>query len=278
MFVSSEIYFPHRVVPEPRVVERVRECNSEVWVLVEELADEDPTFFGGVLELLVGELEFLLHDVADDLLLVTSREGWLPAQHHLEQDTQTPHVLAVVLLLLGEYLGCHLERGAHDACRHVESLAAESEVDDLDDAVAAVLEDDVFSLDVSVHDAHLVRVVDAQHHTPEPLFGLSLSQIAILQDLIQQLSPLTELSHNLDVFRGGMLVNESYDMRRVHRAQNFNFIFDVLQELQCGSLVLLGVKLYFLYCYLSRLIFDELCLKNTSSCTCSNFFLDYLSI
>jgi len=110
--------------------------------------------------------------------VIIARVGRLAGQHDLEQNAQRPNVVALVLLLVGEDFGRHVEGGAYDARCDVHALGAEPEVDQLEFGVAQVLEHDILSLDVAVHDAHRVAVQDALHSLLELASGYFLRQTA----------------------------------------------------------------------------------------------------
>lgn len=88
-----------------------------------------------------------------------------------------------------------------------------------------------------MHDPHGVTMMNAHDDLPEQSFANTLLQLTPLQNEVQQLTSLTELSYNLDVFGCGMLIYESDDVRRVHSFENLNLILDILQELNSWSLV-----------------------------------------
>lgn len=146
--------------------------------------------------------------IFDDLLVRITAERRLAAQHHLLQDAQRPDVIHFVVCLLREQFGCHLEGRAHNALDPCQPVEAESEVDELALGVLLVLEHDVLGLDVAVHHARVVAMVDAEADLPPAHLGHFLRQVAVLQYFVQQFIPLKQFSHNLNLIRGHVKIEE----------------------------------------------------------------------
>lgn len=156
-------------------------------------------------------------------------ERQVSADHCIQNDTAAPDVSSQseVLLALNHFWG----RVARTSAGRLQPLAvfvqvAEAEVDDFD--VVVMVEQKILWLQVSVHDAQLVDVLDARDDLLVHLCGLLLLQVAILNDVLEQLAARTVLHDQVQVVIVFYHFIQLNDVRMPNLLQNRDFAVDAL--------------------------------------------------
>ena len=83
---------------EPGMVQAVLCRDPLLRILVEHLRDEILRLIRHTIPVSRVELELLLDDVAEDLFVVVSFEGWVTAQEDEQNDTEGPNVALLVVV------------------------------------------------------------------------------------------------------------------------------------------------------------------------------------
>ena len=97
-----------------------------------------------------------------------------------------------------------------------------AEVPDFDRAEA--IKQDVFQLDVSVHDQVLVEVLNASDDLSEDVFGLGLGQTAPLLQVGEQIPARTQLHHDAQFLSFLESLQQLYVVLMLQRFQNLDFL------------------------------------------------------
>ena len=158
---------------------------------------------GDVLELLVVEVGLLVEDGVVDVLHGLAEEGRRAGQQHVAQHAQGPHVAAVVVVAV-QHLRGRVVAGAHLLGQSLvgREVLGQTEVDQDQRRVGVVvLEQEVLQLQVAVHDAVLVQVVDRAEHVAHELGGAVLPEhealvLAGVQQL-EQLPAAAQVGHDV---------------------------------------------------------------------------------
>jgi hypothetical protein len=95
----------------------------------------------------------------EKFVLVFGAEGVVPLQHHVEEDTQRPHVgVDRTVVYFGDDFWGHVGRRATEGVDGVWSFAAEAEAEIDEFKLPVAVDEDVFGLDVSMDDVPFVEV------------------------------------------------------------------------------------------------------------------------
>ena len=149
------------------------------------------------------------------------------------------HVDAFAARLLGRQIlrgADHALRLRHRGCGIVER-AGDAEVHDLDHALLG--NHDVAGLDVTVDDAHAVRILERVEHTHHHLFGVALAQSAVHFENVAQGLALDILHHQirqmlgLAGFGGDDFLTrivDVHDVGIVHLRHGMGFATETLKE------------------------------------------------
>ena len=140
------------------------------------------------------------------------------AQQQVRDDAQRPHVDGPSVALLREDLRRHVRRRAHGGCEQPQVVAvddfAEPEVaDEQTRRGAACFEQQVFWLEVAVHDAVGVQVGDAGRDLLHELGRVGFVQGPARVDAVEQLAALGELGHEVQAVLRFEVVDEREHVR-----------------------------------------------------------------
>ena len=161
----------------PRVSQDVLGGQPSLWLLVEELLEEDARRVRDV----VGDRQLLLPNVVVELLVVLAAERELAAQEGEQKHAKGPDVGRRTRVLdladdLGRHVGGRAAEDLHFAL--VRDASAEAEVDQLH-SLSGLIKQDVLQLDVSVRDVALVAVGDGLDDLAPEELGLELGHLPI---------------------------------------------------------------------------------------------------
>ena len=178
------------------------------------------------------------HDGFKDGLLVVAPKRRQAAQEDVENDARAPHVALHAVLAL-EHLGRHVIGAAHHFIQHLARLDehGEAKVGRLEDAgVARRAQQEILGLQVAVHHAQLVAVVQHAQHGAEHGRSLALAVVPSLHNAVEQLAAAAVLHHQ--VHRARVLVRAVHgdDVlvagQVVHDGHLAAHVFDLLLALQ----------------------------------------------
>ena len=124
----------------------------------------------------------------------------IPGQHDEEKNAERPCVAGGVVALALEDLGRSVVSrvaGCHEEAVGVAELLGKAEVDDAQRVVAVrvVHVEDVGGLEVAMHDAAAMQVVDGVDDHLEDGGRLALRQELLLEYVVEQLAAATQLEH-----------------------------------------------------------------------------------
>ena len=217
--------------------------------VVEELLGGGP--LGGVLgEALLHELDSFwrqgilyfaeLGEVADNgavyILLGAAVEGRAAREEDMSDDAHAPNVHALVIGLLLDDFGSHVEGRAEDlteaALGPVETGEAEVCQFQIELAWRVGLfwrQKDVLGLNVPVHNVLLVHVVERKEELFDDVGGLSLGHPLDLDDMVVEFAACDQLSDDVEV---GIVLEQLEDadhMRMVRLLQHVQLLFHEVQ-------------------------------------------------
>lgn len=143
-------------------------------------------------------------------------EGHLPADQDVENDPKAPHVhlWASILSCLEQFGGGKIQtatEGLEKAPRREQ--VAETEVNDLD--VAGFADKDVLDLQVTVHDAIPMAVIQRTCNLAGKLSGLLLLQFPMGDDIIEHLTAVDEFEQHIPVIIGPDHISHATDIRMI---------------------------------------------------------------
>mmetsp|Transcript_115168 Transcript_115168/g.321930 ORF Transcript_115168/g.321930 Transcript_115168/m.321930 type:complete len:349 (+) Transcript_115168:1150-2196(+) len=157
------------------------------------------------------------------LLFRHTPERRLSTEHDIGHDAQAPQVALARVALLQ-----HLRRDVGEGAAtdvHLDVRVphlAEAEVDELQVRAALVVVEEVLQLEVPVHDAVGVDVVDREEHLPHRVRGVALGKPLHLRDAVEELAALTTLHDEVEDIVALVDVVEARDVRVVHAKEDLN--------------------------------------------------------
>ena len=146
-----------------------------------------------------------VHDVIHHLLSILLVVRRSPTQHLIDKGAQTPPVCRLAVTnsldnLWGEVLGRSAVRvSASPSLVRLQALLGQTEIGDLH--VALVVEKHVFGLQVSVNDAVLVETAKSFHQLGCVEAGASLAELLVLAQVVEKLSTVEEVHHEVELRR-----------------------------------------------------------------------------
>mmetsp|Transcript_4405 Transcript_4405/g.16062 ORF Transcript_4405/g.16062 Transcript_4405/m.16062 type:complete len:287 (-) Transcript_4405:489-1349(-) len=166
---------------------------------------------------ILGELERFGQQRLISFLCVLLVKGRQPHQHLVDEDPQRPPVCLLPVPLVQQDLWCHVVgRPDHAECTIVPAvlILAVSEVSEAD--VALVVEQDVLRLQVSVDDAHLMKILQRQDYLSSIEASARLREDFLPCDVGEQLPPVDEVHHKAQPVGCLECVMKLDDERMVH--------------------------------------------------------------
>lgn len=148
----------------------------------------------------VGDLKVALKDLLLHDSLVVVVKGQCSTEKCVENDTERPNVdLFACILFAGEHLWGGIAGGAAESVHKAVALklAGEAKVAKLD--VAALVEKDVFELEVAVNDALAVDISDGEAELTKDPARLWLGEGLVFDQVIVEFAAGTELADHPDV-------------------------------------------------------------------------------
>mmetsp|Transcript_117742 Transcript_117742/g.379969 ORF Transcript_117742/g.379969 Transcript_117742/m.379969 type:complete len:299 (+) Transcript_117742:555-1451(+) len=148
---------------------------------------------------------------------VGAREGHVATEEYEVDDTQAPEVALACVALL-QHLGRNVGDRAKAAFYFRECIAplAEAEVNQLQELAALLVEEKVFQLQVSVHDAVAVEVVQREQDLPDHVRRVLLGQVAALRDAVEELAAIQALHDEVQLPPGFVYVVQPHYVWVVH--------------------------------------------------------------
>jgi len=153
-------------------------------------------------------LDLLRQDVVSDFLPAFSHVRPLNHQFHFTytahhafegDDSNCEIVNSDSVVLAAHDLGRHVARGAAGLLGVVRvPNAGDAEVGDPD--VAALVEHQIFWLDVPVEDALVVHVLERQKDARDEKAGLFFREAAVPRNVVTKIAPVKEVHHQVQVF------------------------------------------------------------------------------
>lgn len=146
-----------------------------------------------------------VHDVIHHLLSILLVVRRPPTQHLIDEGAQTPPVCCLPVAdsldnLWGEVLRRSAVRvGASPSLVRLQALLGQAEIGDFH--VALVVEKHVFRLQVSVNDAVLVQTAKSFHQLSCVEAGASLAELLVLPQVVEKLSSVQEVHHEVELGR-----------------------------------------------------------------------------
>mmetsp|Transcript_87143 Transcript_87143/g.154262 ORF Transcript_87143/g.154262 Transcript_87143/m.154262 type:complete len:216 (+) Transcript_87143:858-1505(+) len=130
-------------------------------------------------------------------------EWWVAAKHDIHDDAQAPHI-STLIILASEDLWCYVIWSAGLRCQHLAllELLCKSKVDELQIALLDGIlrcQDEIFRLQISMGDALEMKVVHGAKHRLHHQGALRLTEVARLDDAVEELAPNAQLHHQVDI-------------------------------------------------------------------------------
>jgi len=188
---DQTLTFAHRLVGlVPGVLFDLRRCQPLVRVRLQNLINEVDALWGEPF----GHLKLAAQDLLVQLGSRLVFEGQVARDHGEQNDTAGPdvHARAIVLQAVDHFRRRVTGRSAR-CLQHLVLLVgvAEAEIDQSN--VFLVVQQQVLRLQISVHDAELVQILDSTNDLLEELAGFCLLKLLLLDDVVEELATADEL-------------------------------------------------------------------------------------
>mmetsp|Transcript_23622 Transcript_23622/g.60077 ORF Transcript_23622/g.60077 Transcript_23622/m.60077 type:complete len:343 (+) Transcript_23622:588-1616(+) len=167
---------------QPRRLKDLARAHAAFGALPAHPAYQSSARLGHVLPFAPLELKWRKPDVLDHFVQAVTIERHPPTQQYIQDDAAAEDVALLVVAGAAEHFGWHVIRGATYR-PHVlawREANSKTEVDQLDDAgreipSGAVLEQEVFELEIAMRDASAMHVVHRVHHLAEDVTSFRLT-------------------------------------------------------------------------------------------------------
>jgi len=169
-----------------------------------ELLDKIFGFIGHSIPLFALEIELACSDHLQNFLIVVTVERRVATEEDVEHAASAPHITRNVVVA-SEHLRRDVIRGS-SACLHTMEATTfhnfgQAEVNDLEvGVVCGRLEQEVFGLEVPMHDVLCVAVVQSHEDLTENHSGCIFLKELSLDDPIEKLTASAQLRHQVHVF------------------------------------------------------------------------------
>lgn len=148
-------------------------------------------------------------------------ERHLATDQNVENNTETPNInfRAGVLPCLEQFGGCKVQTAAERLQKASwRKQIAETKVDNFD--ITRLADQDVLDLQVSMHDAVPVTVIQRTRDLAGEFAGLLLFQFAMRNDVVQHLTPVDIFEEHVPVVRGSHNISHPADVWVAGEADN----------------------------------------------------------
>jgi len=150
-------------------------------------------------------------------------ERRVAAEQNIHDHAETPDV-ALVVVLAFEHLGRHVLGGAGLGGEYVGSdleVLRQAEVNEFDLPVVLVDRHEVLRLEVAMHYADLVAVVDRAHYVVEDLARDFLLELADFHDAVEQFPSLEHFHNQLEAAFVFLLLLQFHYAGMIQLTHNF---------------------------------------------------------
>ena len=218
---------------DPWMIDSVFDAHSFFWVLLQQFIDEVLGLGAEVFpeDRIIGD--GVLNGLSCDFFLVVLVvEGQAAAEQQIGDDADGPEVAFLVVGSFEQHFGRDVRDGAEGLGAGLGGAddLAQPEVQELHvGAVRVLRHDDVFGLQVAVHDAVGVEVVDCAQELRDYSLRVRFFQLVVpLLDVREQVRAFAELHYQVDVVLVLVDVVELDDVRVVADLQHVHLGFDEL--------------------------------------------------
>ena len=215
------------VLDDPGVLEHVARRAARVRVHGQQRVDEVLGLVGDLAPEVVVELVDAGLDALVELLVVVVVEGRVAAEQDVREHADGPHVDLLAVGLAVQDLRRDVARRAAELVEapRARELRREPEVAELDRRVVVVRHaQQILGLEVAVHDAQVVAVLDRLEQDQDQVPRLLLAVELLLGDALEELAALDEVHHQIKHRR---LVEERvqlHDVRVVQLLQDVHLL------------------------------------------------------
>mmetsp|Transcript_6488 Transcript_6488/g.12210 ORF Transcript_6488/g.12210 Transcript_6488/m.12210 type:complete len:215 (+) Transcript_6488:251-895(+) len=151
----SELATRCRLSADPRMFQNLWNGDALCRIHSEHAADETLGFRGNLSPVLIREIIGARLDLLVEFCCLLMIEGGKSAQQYVENDTHTPNVHGLSVLLLFKHLGCNVARGTAGGRQHSIPTSilelCEPEVRNFDQLRVFVSVDKIFRLQIAMH-------------------------------------------------------------------------------------------------------------------------------
>ena len=220
---SAVLLFLHAAAQlKPRVLEGL--CSREtVLLFAEHLDDNVLGLWGDGVPEVALKGEVTISDPGNDLLIGLSVERRLSAEQDVEDDTDAPDIALFSVGALDDFRS-EIVGGAKDTVHGVlvVDAARGAKVDKFDDLVMLVLKVYVLRLDITMHNAALVQVVDCAKKLSNHISSLDFAKLHVHGDAFVKGTAVHHFVDEVHLLAVFVHLNHLTDIGMVKLLQKFN--------------------------------------------------------
>ena len=228
---SAVLLFLHAAAQlKPRMLEGF--CSRETVLLFAEHLDDDVLgLWADRVPDVAFKREVTFSDSSNDLLIGLTVEGRLSAEQDVKDDTDAPDIALFSVGTLDDFRS-EIVGGTKDTVHGVlvVDAARGTEIDKFDDLVMLVLEVDVLRLDITVHNAALMQIVDSAKKLTNHVSSLDFTELHVHGDALVESAAVHHLIDEVHLLAVFVHLDNLSNVRMVKLLQQFN-LFEQLAPL-----------------------------------------------